>query len=119
LPPCACSAAAAAAASSAVVSPDYTTGVEGFSYNYYEDLTTADVKGIVDTLRKGGKPKVRQNWVLGWHVLLCVCVTQLTPCYLSAGLGILALLRKEPGFIGTPLPCWAAQHTPCFDKNLA
>ena len=38
--------------------PDYTNGVEGFSYNYYEDLTTADVKNIVDTLRKGGKPKV-------------------------------------------------------------
>jgi hypothetical protein len=37
---------------------DYSTGVEGFTYNYYEDLTTADVKGIVDTLRKGGKPKV-------------------------------------------------------------
>lgn len=38
---------------------DYTQGVEGFTYNYYEDLTTADVKAIVDTLRKGGKPKVR------------------------------------------------------------
>lgn len=37
---------------------DYTNGVEGFSYNYYEDLTTSDVKGIVDTLRKGGKPKL-------------------------------------------------------------
>jgi hypothetical protein len=38
---------------------DYSSGVEGFTYNYYEDLTTGDVKGIVDTLRKGGKPKVR------------------------------------------------------------
>lgn len=37
---------------------DYSSGVEGFTYNYYEDLTTGDVKGIVDTLRKGGKPKV-------------------------------------------------------------
>lgn len=41
-----------------VVATDYTNGVEGFTYNYYEDLTTADVKKIVDTLRKGGKPKV-------------------------------------------------------------
>jgi hypothetical protein len=57
---CESSAAAAAAA-------DYTNGVEGFSYNYYEDLTTSDVKGIVDTLRKGGKPKVRQGWALGRH----------------------------------------------------
>ncbi|KAL4444855.1 hypothetical protein ABPG77_003905 [Micractinium sp. CCAP 211/92] len=37
---------------------DYTKGVEGFSYNYYEDLTPEDVIGIVDTLKKGGKPKV-------------------------------------------------------------
>jgi NADH dehydrogenase (ubiquinone) flavoprotein 2 len=43
----------------ATTSADYTNGVEGFSYNYYEDLTTTDVKGIVDTLRKGGKLKVR------------------------------------------------------------
>lgn len=37
---------------------DYTKGVEGFSYNYYEDLTPEDVVSIVDTLKKGGKPKV-------------------------------------------------------------
>ena len=36
---------------------DYTKGVEGFTYNYYEDLTPEDVVGIVDTLKKGGKPK--------------------------------------------------------------
>lgn len=41
------------------VPPDYSTGVAGFTYNYYEDLTTSDVKAIVDTLRKGGKPTVR------------------------------------------------------------
>jgi hypothetical protein len=40
-----CAAAAAAA--------DYTTGVEGFSYNYYEDLTPKDACDIIDTLRKG------------------------------------------------------------------
>lgn len=37
--------------------------MEGFSYNYYEDLTPEDVIGIVDTLKKGGKPKVRaRSW---------------------------------------------------------
>ncbi|KIY97508.1 NADH dehydrogenase (ubiquinone) flavoprotein 2 [Monoraphidium neglectum] len=37
---------------------DYTKGVEGFTYNYYEDLTPADVIKIVDALRKGEKPRV-------------------------------------------------------------
>jgi len=37
---------------------DYTKGVEGFSYNYYEDLTPADAIGIIETLKKGGQPKV-------------------------------------------------------------
>jgi NADH dehydrogenase (ubiquinone) flavoprotein 2 len=38
---------------------DYTKGVDGFSYTYYEDLTPADTVAIIDTLKKGGKPKVR------------------------------------------------------------
>ena len=53
---------------------DYTKGVDGFSYTYYEDLTPADTVAIIDTLKKGGKPKVRGcgwvlcGWVLwGWH----------------------------------------------------
>lgn len=37
---------------------DYSNGVEGFSYNYYEDLTPEDVNKIVDTIKKGGKLKV-------------------------------------------------------------
>lgn len=37
--------------------PDYSNGVEGFSYLYYEDLTPEDVANIVDTIKKGGKPK--------------------------------------------------------------
>lgn len=37
---------------------DYSGGVDGFTYHYYEDLTPQDVVGIVDTLKKGGKPKV-------------------------------------------------------------
>jgi hypothetical protein len=32
--------------------------VEGFTYNYYEDLTPEDVIKIVDTLKAGGQPKV-------------------------------------------------------------
>jgi hypothetical protein len=33
-------------------------GVEGFSYNYYEDLTPQAAVGIIEDLRKGKKPKV-------------------------------------------------------------
>lgn len=36
---------------------DYTKGVEGFTYTYYEDLTPTDVTGIIDTLRQGKTPK--------------------------------------------------------------
>lgn len=36
---------------------DYTKGVEGFSYTYYEDLTPDDAKSIVADLRAGKKPK--------------------------------------------------------------
>jgi (2Fe-2S) ferredoxin len=32
--------------------------VEGFTYQYYEDLTPEDAITIVDTLAKGGTPKV-------------------------------------------------------------
>lgn len=38
--------------------PPPPQGAEGFTYNYYEDLTPDDVLKIVDTLRKGGKPKL-------------------------------------------------------------
>jgi len=37
---------------------DFSNGVEGFSYNYYEDLTTKDAIGILESLQKGEKPKV-------------------------------------------------------------
>lgn len=36
---------------------DYTNGVEGFTYQYYEDLTTDDVDNIIKLLREGKKPK--------------------------------------------------------------
>jgi len=37
---------------------DYTKGVEGFTYNYYEDCTTGDAVNIVEQLKKGETPKV-------------------------------------------------------------
>lgn len=37
---------------------DYTKGVEGFKYNYYEDLTPEDTINIIETIKKGGTPKV-------------------------------------------------------------
>jgi (2Fe-2S) ferredoxin len=43
---------------------DYGGGVEGFSYSYFEDLTPADTVAIVDTLKKGGKPKVGEVLVV-------------------------------------------------------
>lgn len=37
---------------------DYRNGVEGFSYNYYEDLTPSAVVQLVDDLRAGKTPKL-------------------------------------------------------------
>nr|7ARC_E Chain E, kDa [Polytomella sp. Pringsheim 198.80]7ARD_E Chain E, kDa [Polytomella sp. Pringsheim 198.80] len=37
---------------------DYRNGVEGFSYNYYEDLTPQDAVNILEKLKKGEKPKL-------------------------------------------------------------
>lgn len=37
---------------------DYTKGTEGFSYNYYEDLTPADAVKILESLSAGKPPKV-------------------------------------------------------------
>ena len=37
---------------------DYTNGVAGYSYNYYEDLTPADAVAIVKALKAGQKPRV-------------------------------------------------------------
>jgi len=41
-----------------VVVADYTGGTEGYTYNYYEDLTPDSARNVMDTLRKGEKPKV-------------------------------------------------------------
>jgi NADH dehydrogenase (ubiquinone) flavoprotein 2 len=40
-----------------IVVADYANGVEGYSYNYYEDLTPARVVELVEELRQGKKPK--------------------------------------------------------------
>ena len=37
---------------------DYTNGVEGFSYNYYEDLTPQDAVKVIDQLASGKQPRV-------------------------------------------------------------
>ena len=37
---------------------DYRNGVEGFSYNYYEDLTSEKAIEILEDLRAGKQPKV-------------------------------------------------------------
>mmetsp|Transcript_10774 Transcript_10774/g.49560 ORF Transcript_10774/g.49560 Transcript_10774/m.49560 type:complete len:269 (-) Transcript_10774:1245-2051(-) len=37
---------------------DYSNGVEGYSYNYYEDLTPADAVAVVKALKAGQKPRV-------------------------------------------------------------
>ena len=42
---------------------DYSKGnVEDFSYIYYEDLSAADAIKIVDTLKKGEKPRVGSQY---------------------------------------------------------
>ena len=37
---------------------DYTNGVEGFSYNYYEDLTPQHAVKVIDQLASGKQPRV-------------------------------------------------------------
>eukprot|EP00244_Chara_vulgaris_P006031 TRINITY_DN2309_c0_g1_i1.p1 TRINITY_DN2309_c0_g1~~TRINITY_DN2309_c0_g1_i1.p1 ORF type:complete len:293 (+),score=52.71 TRINITY_DN2309_c0_g1_i1:142-1020(+) len=37
---------------------DYSNGVEGYTYNYYEDLTPESVVEILEMLKRGEKPKV-------------------------------------------------------------
>ena len=44
-----------------VVVSDYTNGVEGFSYNYYEDLTPDSVVKLVDQLKVGGTASVAKK----------------------------------------------------------
>jgi (2Fe-2S) ferredoxin len=65
---------------------DYTKGVDGFSYTYYEDLTPADTVAIIDTLKKGGKPKVRGRGGVrvGWGWAQCMYVGRLGLCAAAA-----------------------------------
>lgn len=41
---------------------DYTNGVEGFRYDYYEDLTPEDTIKIIEALRNGDQPKVGSQY---------------------------------------------------------
>ena len=41
---------------------DYTKGVEGFTYTYYEDLTPPDAQRIVEDLRNGKVPKAGSQY---------------------------------------------------------
>jgi len=41
---------------------DYSNGVDGFSYNYYEDLSPGDAIRIVDLLKRGEKPKIGSQY---------------------------------------------------------
>ena len=38
---------------------DYSNGVEGYSYKYFEDLTPADAVEVVKAYKAGNKPEVR------------------------------------------------------------
>lgn len=38
---------------------DYSNGVEGYSYKYFEDLTPADAVEVVKAYKAGDKPEVR------------------------------------------------------------
>lgn len=40
-----------------IVVSDYSNGVEGYSYNYYEDLTPEDAVKIADTYKSGARAK--------------------------------------------------------------
>ncbi len=53
---------------------DYSNGVEGFSYRYFEDLTPADAVKVVEEYKAGKKPEVNIH-VLRAHTacLLVAC----------------------------------------------
>ena len=40
----------------------FDPGVEGFSYNYYEDLTPKDAVAIINQLKKGKNPKAGSKY---------------------------------------------------------
>ncbi|CAG9460694.1 unnamed protein product [Pedinophyceae sp. YPF-701] len=41
---------------------DFSNGVEGFSYEYYEDLTQDDMRKILDQIKRGEKPKTGSQY---------------------------------------------------------
>ena len=63
---------------------DYSNGVEGFSYKYFEDLAPQDAVKIVTAYQKGEKPQVRRGlascWQLLQHWLLLLLLLLLLHC---------------------------------------
>ena len=49
---------------------DYSNGVEGYTYKYFEDLTPADAVKICQEYKAGNKPEVSFNRLM--HVLLAI-----------------------------------------------
>ncbi|KAI7842350.1 hypothetical protein COHA_003990 [Chlorella ohadii] len=94
---------------------DYTKGVEGFSYNYYEDLTPEDTIKIVDTLKKGGKPKVGSQHRLKAEPAGAVANGKWVPS--KPGADGLTLQGEPPGPYCRDLDAPEAQITPPAPPN--
>lgn len=60
---------------------DYTKGVSGFTYNYYEDLSPADAVRIVEELRAGKAPRVSTPLCLA--DILFSCSVKFRLCFIS------------------------------------
>ncbi len=67
---------------------DYRNGVEGFSYNYYEDLTPSAAVQLVEDLRAGKTPKVPSPLCpisCAGTCLLCPCMYPYVPTSACSG----------------------------------
>jgi (2Fe-2S) ferredoxin len=86
-----------------IVVSDYSNGVEGYSYNYYEDLTPEDAVRIADTYRAGTcllcllelpSGAYAQCFLVGVAVhLLCIMACAAAAVQSASMNGILATLR--------------------------
>lgn len=60
-----------------IVVSDYSNGVEGYSYNYYEDLTPEDAVKIADTYKSGMLSSVLHYlpvvWLHGVSIFVSIC----------------------------------------------
>ncbi len=46
---------------------DYSNGVEGYTYKYFEDLTAADAVKICEEYKAGNKPEVNLHFLCMLH----------------------------------------------------